>query len=67
MEHKALTAQDRCDRCGAQAYAKSMHSGFPLLWCAHHLRQNPQVIPDLVLDQTHLLTAEAKKPEPVER
>ena len=32
-----LTAQDRCDRCGAQAYIRAtMASGGELLFCAHH-------------------------------
>jgi ribosomal protein L37E len=32
-----LTAQDRCDRCGAQAYIRvTMASGGELLFCAHH-------------------------------
>ena len=36
-----LTATDRCDRCGAQAYVRAtMASGFDLLLCAHHFREN---------------------------
>lgn len=36
-----LTAADRCDRCGAQAYVRAtMPSGFDLLLCAHHFREN---------------------------
>lgn len=36
-----LTAQDRCDRCGAQAYVRAtMESGFDLLMCAHHFHDN---------------------------
>jgi ribosomal protein S14 len=36
-----LTAADRCDRCGAQAYVRAtMESGFDLLLCAHHFREN---------------------------
>ena len=36
-----LTAADRCDRCGAQAYVRAtMTSGFDLLLCAHHFREN---------------------------
>ncbi|HEU4676193.1 MAG TPA: hypothetical protein VFS29_09410 [Motilibacteraceae bacterium] len=35
-----LTAQDRCDRCGAQAYVRVLlASGGELLFCAHHARQ----------------------------
>ena len=42
----SLTARDRCDRCGAQAYVKTRHplgrhpdegpQTVDLLWCAHH-------------------------------
>lgn len=32
-----LTATDRCDSCGAQAYIRvTMPSGQDLLFCAHH-------------------------------
>ena len=35
-----LTAQDRCDRCGAQAYIRVvLPSGGELLFCAHHGRK----------------------------
>jgi hypothetical protein len=33
----SLTAADRCDRCGAQAYVRvRLASGGELLFCAHH-------------------------------
>jgi len=36
----ALTAMDRCDRCGAQAYVRALlPNGLELLFCAHHNRQ----------------------------
>lgn len=36
-----LTAADRCDRCGAQAFVRAtMESGLDLLLCAHHFREN---------------------------
>ena len=36
-----LTATDRCDRCGAQAYVRAtMESGFDLLLCGHHFHEN---------------------------
>lgn len=36
----SLTALDRCDRCGAQAYIRVVLSGgTDLLFCAHHGRQ----------------------------
>lgn len=38
--NETLTAGDRCDRCGAQAYARvSLPSGGELLFCAHHRRE----------------------------
>ena len=36
-----LTASDRCDRCGAQAYLRvQLASGSELLFCAHHAREH---------------------------
>jgi hypothetical protein len=41
----AMTAEDRCDRCGAQAYVRAvMPSGSDLLFCAHHWRDNSEVL-----------------------
>jgi hypothetical protein len=38
---RPLTATDRCDRCGAQAYVRAvMTSGSELLFCAHHWHDN---------------------------
>lgn len=35
-----LTAADRCDRCGAQAYVRvTLPAGHDLLFCAHHGRE----------------------------
>lgn len=35
-----LTAVDRCDRCGAQAYLRvHLRAGGELLFCAHHARE----------------------------
>jgi hypothetical protein len=35
-----LTAVDRCDRCGAQAYVRvTLSAGNELLFCAHHGRE----------------------------
>jgi len=35
----SLSAADRCDRCGAQAYVRArLHGGGELLFCAHHGR-----------------------------
>lgn len=36
-----FTAHDRCDRCGAQAYARfEFASGGELLFCAHHKNEH---------------------------
>ena len=41
VDASPMTAQDRCDRCGAQAYVRAtMESGFELLFCAHHWHEN---------------------------
>ncbi|VXC16739.1 conserved hypothetical protein [Microbacterium sp. 8M] len=34
-----LTAMDRCDACGAQAYIAAEVNGHELLYCAHHGRK----------------------------
>jgi hypothetical protein len=40
-----LTAMDRCDRCGAQAYVwVLLPNGLELLFCAHHSRQHPSAL-----------------------
>ena len=37
----ALSAADRCDRCGAQAYLRvELQAGGELLFCAHHAREH---------------------------
>ena len=36
-----LSALDRCDRCGAQAYLRvELAGGGDLLFCAHHAREH---------------------------
>lgn len=35
----ALTASDRCDRCGAQAYVRALLTEGELLFCRHHGRE----------------------------
>ena len=34
-----LTAMDRCDRCGAQAFYRAVLISGELLFCAHHGRE----------------------------
>ena len=41
----ALSAADRCDRCGAQAYLRvEMPSGAELYFCAHHGREHSDAL-----------------------
>jgi len=64
-----LTAADRCDRCGAQAYIRAtLGEGLELLFCAHHGRKHIEKLRDLdvtIQDQTHRLHAEVAAPEPL--
>lgn len=42
---RTLTALDRCDRCGAQAFVASvLEGGAELLWCAHHWREHGDAV-----------------------
>lgn len=46
-----LTAADRCDRCGAQAYIRArLASGGELLFCAHHGRQHMDSLRAMTVD-----------------
>lgn len=46
-----LSAADRCDRCGAQAYVRArLASGGELLFCAHHARQHMPRLSDVAVD-----------------
>ena len=55
----ALTAADRCDRCGAQAYLRvELASGLELLFCAHHAREHGEMLREVavtVIDESHKL------------
>jgi hypothetical protein len=56
---RALTAADRCDRCGAQAYIRvELNSGGELLFCAHHGRAHADKLRDVaqaIHDETERL------------
>ena len=46
-----LTATDRCDRCGAQAYVRTtLLSGSELLFCAHHWHDNEAALRDVAVE-----------------
>jgi len=61
-----LTAEDRCDRCGAQAYLRvELQSGGELLFCAHHAREHGEKLKEVaatVVDETHKLTGSPTAP-----
>ncbi len=41
MTAPVLTRQDRCDRCGAQAYVQAtLADDLELLFCGHHYRDH---------------------------
>ncbi len=54
-----LTAMDRCDRCGAQAYLRvELQTGGELLFCAHHAREHGEKLREVAAnlhDETHKL------------
>ena len=64
-----LTAEDRCDRCGAQAYLRvELQSGGELLFCAHHAREHGEALKAVaanVIDESHRL-AEPSTSAPAE-
>lgn len=55
-----LTASDRCDRCGAQAFIRArLSGGQELLFCAHHGREHLdklRAIAEEVVDETGRLS-----------
>jgi hypothetical protein len=57
-----LTAADRCDRCGAQAFLRvELAEGAELLFCAHHAREHGEKLRQVainVYDETHKLSTE---------
>jgi len=56
-----LTAADRCDRCGAQAYLRVVLPTGELLFCGHHARRHASALADVavhVQDETDRLAEE---------
>ena len=54
----SMTAADRCDRCGAQAYVRArLHAGGELLFCAHHGREHLSKLREFadIVDETERL------------
>lgn len=62
METPTLKVSDRCDRCGAQAFAITQHESGCLMWCAHHFAAHEvDLIANVVVDQRDTINA---KPSP---
>src|ERR1700755_1313004 len=59
IEARELSAVDRCDRCGAQAYVRTvLGSGPEWLFCAHHGHDNESRLREIAIsihDQTDQL------------
>jgi hypothetical protein len=50
IDDAALTAADRCDRCGAQAYVRvTLPGGSELLFCAHHGKEHADKLKQVAL------------------
>ncbi|WP_370619374.1 DUF7455 domain-containing protein [Mumia qirimensis] len=66
----ALSAADRCDRCGAQAYVRAeLASGFELLFCAHHARAHDEKLREVaatIHDESDRLTTTTPATAPAE-
>lgn len=54
-EERVITANDRCDKCGSQAYFMSVLEAGELLFCRHHFIENEDVLRDIsyhIVDQS---------------
>lgn len=64
-----LTRQDRCDRCGAQAYVRATlpsTNGTALLFCGHHFRTHELALVSAgaeIHDERHRLDVQAASAE----
>ncbi|MFX4270900.1 DUF7455 domain-containing protein [Propionibacteriaceae bacterium Y1685] len=50
VEDATLTAADRCDRCGAQAYVRVTLPSGELLFCAHHGKEHADKLKQVALE-----------------
>ena len=58
-----LSAADRCDRCGAQAYVRvTLTSGGEPLFCAHHSREHAEKLRSIAAVHIHDETGRPKPP-----
>lgn len=56
IDDATLSAADRCDRCGAQAYVKVTMPSGELLFCAHHGKEHGEKLKQVALkiqDESH--------------
>lgn len=63
-----LARADRCDRCGAQAFARATlpGDGGALLFCGHHFRQHELALVAAgaqIHDERHRIDEQARVPE----
>lgn len=62
---RPLSAADRCDRCGAQAYVRVVLANGELLFCAHHARRHADAFAGVAVhvhDETDRLAEEHGAP-----
>lgn len=45
-----LTAHDRCDRCGAQAFVVALFDVTHLFFCAHHARKHRDALVEQAIE-----------------
>lgn len=62
-----LTRQDRCDRCGAQAFVRAtLTDDLTLLFCGHHYRNHQDGLAAAgarIHDERHRIDEQARTPE----
>lgn len=55
-----LTAHDRCDSCGSQAYVRAVTEHGELLFCSHHAKKHREKLEAVLRewhDESHRLEA----------
>ncbi|MFB9377969.1 hypothetical protein ACFFKU_10085 [Kineococcus gynurae] len=51
LAQEPMTAADRCDRCGAQAYVRvTLVAGGELMFCSHHGREHRDALQKVASD-----------------
>jgi hypothetical protein len=59
-----LTAGDRCDRCGAQAFVRAVLPAGELLFCGHHGRAHAAALARVALRVEDGTAAVNERPSP---